>query len=206
MPQQHRRLLALAGFCFLIALFPVAPYIDGYTLVSLSPWVSPDTSILETVAWAILLIGPAAAAFVAGLIIVLICRTGMASRQPQRNARYFLSFLLWGFVLLWICALTFQVADIVSGRLTGSELEGWLCAISMYMYPLTAIITSILVLRENNLGIKGAILSSSLNFGLFWFLLLAAGSQQLSPFSWMLLAVTVLATITGLSYITIYRR
>jgi hypothetical protein len=74
------------------------------------------------------------------------------------------------------------------------------------MCPLLAIITGVLVLREKDFGVTGVLLAISFNMGLLWFLLLTAGIEQLSPYSWMYLAVTTLSVIIALSSITAYRR
>ncbi len=202
--EKQRHLQVMAGLCFSLALFPVAPYADGYILFRLTPWVLSDTPTLDTVIWAILLMGPAVSSLMVGIILIQMAR--FRSSTPQTKSVHSLYLLLWVSAVVWICAIAFQVDDVVSGRLTGSELEGWLAAIGMYLCPITGIIAGISLIHKIDFGTVGIILSSSLNLGLFWFLLLAAGWEQLTPFSWGHLIVTALLTISGLSYITIYQQ
>ena len=202
MRQWHLR--TLLALLLLLMVFPFAPYMDGYTLWRLSPWVVSDTTVFETVVWSIVLIGPAVSAFLAGIMLMEIPRL-KPDLPPWKSVRY-LYHTLWAFVIVWLSALTFQFDDFISGRLTGSEIEGWICAIGMYLYPIIAIIVAVYVLYRTIPKIISVFLSTALNLGLFWFLLLATGIDQLSFFSWMYFAAIVILAIICIFNMQICRR
>jgi hypothetical protein len=187
----------------LLTVFPFVPYMDGYTLLRLSPWVEADTTFPETIIWSIILIGPAVSALLAGSMLLQISRH-KSDVPPLKSVRY-LYFLLWISVISWLLAITCQIEDLVSGRLTGSELQGWSGAIGMYLFPIAAII-AFLFLREVTPRIMGPLLSTTLNLSLFWFLLLAAGVDQLSLFSCIYFTTIVILAIICISNMQVYRR